>query len=65
MDLRQLKHKYSHGPIPQWELDRLAGGKPAKPETPEFSGEVSKPRRGRPPKSAQAVNDGDSHTDRD
>lgn len=40
-DLNALKRKYSWGPIPQWELDKL---KPAEPE---------KPKRGRKPKETE------------
>lgn len=39
--LRELQHKYSWGPIPQWELDKLA--KPVAVEAPA-------PKRGRKPK---------------
>lgn len=55
--LSELRHKYSWGQIPQWELDKLEQqNKPVEAEAP-------KPRRGRPPK--QQVDNGDSTADSD
>lgn len=57
--LRELQHRYSWGPIPQWELDKLEQPEAAKAEAP-------KPRRGRPPKSADVEGEnGDSTADSD
>lgn len=59
-DLRALKYKYSWGPIPQWELDRLE--KPTAVEAPEATHVEPAPRRrGRPKK----VTDGNGTADRD
>ena len=57
--LLDLKHKYSWGPIPEWELAKI--GK-TKDETPADQPK----RRGRPPKAqAEQVSDGDSAADSD
>jgi hypothetical protein len=54
--LRELQHKYSWGPIPEWEMAKLDKPKDdPKEEAPK--------RRGRPPK--QQVTDGDSAADSD
>lgn len=55
--LRELQHKYSWGPIPEWELAKVE--KPAQP-TPSETKEEAPKRRGRPPKQQVIENDDDS-----
>lgn len=57
-DREALRRKYSYGPIPQWELDRLA----AETEAAQAAvrAETPKPRRGRPPKPRAEDTDGDA-----